>query len=284
LGLQNPVVQVLHGDFDYYYQLSVLHRENINKFICVSSVIEKKLNKLIAEYFDKIFYQRFPIQNFQSLPKDSSVLRCAYFVRDLNDPRKCFKLLPQIEKELQKKSVFIEWHIAGGGMDQEQFEKFWEGAYTSRINFWGELNREGVNKLLQHCNVMVLPSLAEGFPVAVVEGMKCGLIPLVSKWDGAINDLVQEGFNGFYFNYQDAVAYANCLEQLAHDPEQLSILGVNAKQKATFLFDPRQNTRAYEMHFLQVAQTRQESKVRFKSYGSRLDEPWMPNFIAKSFR
>ena len=44
MGLQNPVVQILHGNYDYYFDLAIKHRESVDSRIVVNSNIKKKLS------------------------------------------------------------------------------------------------------------------------------------------------------------------------------------------------------------------------------------------------
>jgi hypothetical protein len=46
LGLQNPVVHFLHGDYDYYYQLAQKNETAINVFICIAENIAKNLKRI----------------------------------------------------------------------------------------------------------------------------------------------------------------------------------------------------------------------------------------------
>ena len=49
LGLKNPVVHILHGDFDYYYELAQKNQDVIDAFICISPTIYKKLNQVLEK-------------------------------------------------------------------------------------------------------------------------------------------------------------------------------------------------------------------------------------------
>jgi glycosyltransferase involved in cell wall biosynthesis len=281
LGLLNPVVQLLHGDFDFYYNLAFLHKRNVDQFICVSPVIERKLSILMPE--ESIAYFRFPVPEVNYLKVQFKILKIAFFVRDLREDRKQMKLLPQIEIELRKRSISVEWHLAGGGMTKEQLVEAWGDAYSESVHFIGDLNRGGIDQLLRTCNVMILPSLSEGYPVAVVEAMKYGLIPLVSYWEGAVADLVINGINGFSFQTQDAVSYAECIEKFANDPSRMQQLSTLSKKTADDLFSPIQNTIKYENAYMNVV-SKLKHKHSFKSYGSRLDHPLASNLIVTALR
>jgi len=284
LGLQHTVVQVLHGDFDYYYHLSIKHSINVDTFICVSSVISEKLKLILPQLSSKIKYLRFPVPNVVGTEKKFDSIRCAYFVRDFQDERKQAYILPLIEKELLQIGIEVEWHIAAGGIDYDEFIKFWGLPISDRIHFYGELSAQGIRQLLQECNIMILPSLAEGFPVSVVEAMKHGLVSLVSKWDGAVDELVEDYVTGFSFNNKDIVGYVKCLQMLANNRVMLKVISERAIKRSVLFFDPLTNTNSYEKQFIDSFSLTRTKKIKFKAYGSRLDQLWIPNVLVKTLR
>ena len=58
LGLQNPVITFIHGDYHYYYQLAQLHQAGIDKFIVIARGIETKLQSLLPARKKDIYYLR----------------------------------------------------------------------------------------------------------------------------------------------------------------------------------------------------------------------------------
>ncbi len=281
LGLSNPVVQILHGDYDYYYNLALLHKSSVDCFLCVSSVIERKLRVLMPR--ESVLFLRFPVPDVTFNEVDYTNLRIAFFVRDLTDENKQFKLLPQIESMLIEYGINVKWFIAGGGMQEDEVVSLWGESYSQRVNFFGELNKEEINGFLKNCNIMILPSLVEGFPVVVVEAMKYGLVPLVSYWEGAVSDLVLNEQTGYSFIGQDPKSYAVCLQELDSDSSKLNYLSRNAKKKVDELFNPFHNTLAYEKAFGDVVNNT-KIKYSFKALGSRLDNPLFPNIFVVSVR
>jgi glycosyltransferase involved in cell wall biosynthesis len=77
----------------------------------------------------------------------------------------------------------------------------------------------------------VLPSAAEGLPMAVLEAMAFGVAPLVTAV-GALPELVRDGVNGAVVPVGDPAALARALDGLLADDEGRRALGRRARQDA----------------------------------------------------
>lgn len=282
LGLQNPVVHFLHGDFDYYYDLAIRHANTVDEFIAISPVIKKKLQDRLQSKASVINYLRFPVPEVQYRQKSNDIIRLFYCVRNLTEERKQFKLLPLINQILVQNTVNVSWTIIGGGLSKQ--EVFNLMGNVNNISFYQGLTNEEVIELLPHHDIFILPSLQEGFPVAVVEAMKAGLVPIITDWDGATSELVKHGKTGFYIEPGNAENYANAIGQLNTDRALLTEMSVAASQKANELFDPYVNTQNIESVLVNAAQKSKTPKSAEKKYGSRLDQPWLPSSITAILR
>jgi glycosyltransferase involved in cell wall biosynthesis len=282
LGLRNPVVHFLHGDFDYYYDLAKKHGPSIDQFIVISPVIYHKLCSTMPDRKTDIHYCRFPVPAAHPIRKENKILRIIYCVRSLAEERKQFKILPLINKKLAAKNLKIEWTIIGGGMEKREVENVMH--QQTGISFFPVLPNEEVINLLPQQDLFILPSLSEGFPVAVVEAMKAGLVPLVTNWDGATDELIINNETGYYFSPYDVDKYAATISLLSNDRKLLYQLAENAIEKANELFDPFENTNDIEEVIVQAYSSDKKIKKPFKIYGSRLDKEWIPNFITRSLR
>lgn len=277
LGLKNPVVLILHGDYDYYYHLAVKHAVNIDIFICIASNIEKKLKAIIPSRKDDIFYRRFPVREpvhkriFSGIKKLLFVGRC--------EKAKGFDLLPLIEQELQHASCMVSWSIIGVGSAIEQVQ--WPPG--SQVHFLGEVTNDEVLKILPEHDLILLPSLAEGMPVSIIEAMKAGVIPIVNDLPGGIQELVQNNVTGYKIEQNKPEVYAAVITDLFNNPGLAQQLGMNCMSRASAMFNPADNAFAFEMLFKQ-AEKQNKRKKKLKIYGSRLDEPWIPNILVSQIR
>ncbi|HEY7629308.1 MAG TPA: glycosyltransferase family 4 protein [Thermoleophilaceae bacterium] len=85
--------------------------------------------------------------------------------------------------------------------------------------------------LLRDQHALVLPSYAEGFSLALVEGMACGLAPVATEV-GAAPDLLTDGENGLLIPPGDAAALRSALERLAGDGSDLQDMRERARARA----------------------------------------------------
>ena len=282
LGLQNPVVQLVHGNYDYYYELAKKHERSIDRFITVSPVIYTNLCLQIPQRISDIHYCRFPVPEVVPVNKENEFLKIFYCVRRLDDENKQFQLLPQINSVLKIKGINVHWTIVGLGMELKTVEKLM--GQDIGVALFSSLNNEEVLNLLPAHDLFILPSLKEGFPASVVEAMKAGVVPLVSNWEGATDELITDGRTGYYFETADVEGYATTIAILNKDRSLLKRVAVDGIKKANDLFDPCLNTKNIENVICEASTSCLFNKRPIRVYGSRLDKWWLPNIITNELR
>jgi glycosyltransferase involved in cell wall biosynthesis len=82
---------------------------------------------------------------------------------------------------------------------------------------------------------VVLPSLSEGFPLALVEAMLEGL-PVVATKVGGVEDLVRDGEEGWLCAPADPSALASLMLELVRNPEQARAMGQKGRLKVSGQF------------------------------------------------
>jgi len=277
LGLNNPVVLVVHGDYKYYYDLALKHADAIDIFICIAGDIAKKLKDLLPNRIEDIYYQRFPVKNPIGKIHFSGIKKLLFIGRCEN--AKGYNLLPLIEEQLQQIDCELDWTIVGDGPEIEQVK--WP--IGSRVRFMKEIPNEEVLQLLPEHDLLLLPSIAEGMPVSVIEAMKAGVIPIVNDIPGGIQELIENNFTGYKIKNNVPLDYAVTIKMLYNDSDLANKLGNNCMKLGMNMFNPIHNTQAFEALF-QQASKKAKKKRRFKIYGSRLDQPWIPNLLVTEIR
>jgi glycosyltransferase involved in cell wall biosynthesis len=95
--------------------------------------------------------------------------------------------------------------------------------------------REDVADVLRASDIMVLPSLAEGLPMAILEAMACAR-PVVATPVGGVPEAVVDGQTGLLVPSEDAPALAQAVLRLLRDPALARRMGDAGRRRAESLF------------------------------------------------
>jgi glycosyltransferase involved in cell wall biosynthesis len=130
------------------------------------------------------------------------------------DPLKGHEFLLEAARELERVHVVV----AGEGSERPRLEGLADRlGIRGRVTFLGF--REDVSRLTACADVVVLPSLAEGLPLAVLEAMSVGT-PLVATAIGGTDEAVVDGVTGLLVPPRDAAALAGAVERVLANPEE----------------------------------------------------------------
>jgi glycosyltransferase involved in cell wall biosynthesis len=98
-----------------------------------------------------------------------------------------------------------------------------------RVVFTGAIDRNSLRVLYSNAYCFILPSLAEAFPMVLLEAMASG-IPPIGSTAGGIPDIIIDGVNGLLFKRRDWKDLANKLLMLIEDKNFRNKLAINARK------------------------------------------------------
>jgi glycosyltransferase involved in cell wall biosynthesis len=133
-------------------------------------------------------------------------------------------------------------------------------------------------------DVLVMPSRAEGLPVALLEGMAAGCVPVVSDLPSGIPEIVENGVSGFRFSPGDIDSFAGAIIGIARDRAALRKMGEEASKRISARFDITRRAPDYQRAIAAAADLTPRWKQPLFFSGSRLDQPWLPNFLVRGAR
>lgn len=87
----------------------------------------------------------------------------------------------------------------------------------ARVTLTPRYRNDQLPDMLAHCHVVAAPSRSEGFPLAIMEAMACGLVPVISDIPGP-TEFVEDNRNGLVVPAGDATALKAGLERLSANP------------------------------------------------------------------
>jgi len=275
------VVYINHGDFPHYYELAVMHDPTIDLFITYTVHMYERLCALLPHRSRDIVNIPYGVEIPSSrVHRRSRRLRLLYVGR--LDRSKGVLDLPGIDRRLRAAEIPVEWTIQGPGPAEQELKASWGDA--SNVTWNGRTTMARVKELYLEHDVLVMPSRAEGLPVALLEGMAHGCVPVVSDLPSGIPELVENGVSGFRVPVRDVNGFADAIASLASDESALTLMSKEAAARVKSKFNIADRAPQYQRAIAAAAElTPRWSRARIFQ-GSRLDKPWIPNLLVTGAR
>ncbi|MEM1903448.1 MAG: glycosyltransferase family 4 protein, partial [Pyrobaculum sp.] len=178
------------------------------------------------------------------------VVMCACTVT----PRKGVEYLVRAAELIGRRDV--QFLIVGNTeIDREYYSRLLQYVKERRLNvyFTGFVPFEDLKALYAASDIFVLPSLEEGFPVAVMEALATGK-PVIGSKTGGIPMQIIEGHNGFLIEPGDYEQLAERLLRLIDDEKLRNAMGNNSRKLAVERFSWWSIAKAYLEVYQEVLQ------------------------------
>lgn len=128
----------------------------------------------------------------------------------------------------------VHLNVIGSGPEEERLRRHVvDHELKDRVTFHG-FQRE-VLDWLAHLDALLMPSLHEGLPYTLLEGMSLG-IPIVASRVGGLLEVVRHGSTGLLVEVADVRSLARSLADLARNPELCARLGNAAAEEQRSLY------------------------------------------------
>jgi colanic acid/amylovoran biosynthesis glycosyltransferase len=226
-------VMLVHSDDPLYYKLLdtfVLGgcRASVDQVVVVSEYLENKLSSVLSPFVKvtRIPYGAPHTERQVSLNQDFfKIIYVGRFAR-------MQKRIDEVTKAmcLACKSIpGVRALMLGDGSDRGLIEDIIRRENCGEmVEIAGPFAPELVMDTMAEYNVMVLLSDYEGIPVALLEGMSLGLVPIVSPIESGIPELVIDGRTG-YIVQDRREAFVDAVRKLKENSELWQRLSTNAR-------------------------------------------------------
>jgi glycosyltransferase involved in cell wall biosynthesis len=285
-SIYNPhkmIVMLMHGDWDYYYDLAVKHANIIDYFVASSKYMAGQLRNLLPERSESVLCLPYGVTIPVHCRRPCLGKLRVVFIGRMTAGQKRVLDLPEIDRELHRLGAKVEWTVIGSGPDEERLREAW--AWNPEVRWTGMIPNEAARERLLDSDVFVMPSQSEGFPVTLVEAAAAGVAPVVSDLLSGIPEIVIPGRTGYRIPIGDTRQFAATIALLASDRKMLEQMSLEIRSVAVNNFDIRTNVKKYDRLYESYAEPRVDRRVRqVLQYGSRLDQSWIPNFAVRAIR
>ncbi len=214
--------------FDYWHSQAEKEVVAADGFLAASDFTKKSLIESGVDA-NKVYKCTYGAElSFLEAPRpmrsENDRFHCIY-VGNITEQKGCRYLLETIKAAENENITFS---LAGAySLDNPIVKECYQ-----RANFLGYLSKPDLIKHLCNSQVMIFPSLSDGFGFAVLEAMSCGVVPICSA-NAGVSDLIKHNETGFVVDAMDSNAIYAHLMKLYSDPELLHQMSDAARKSLT---------------------------------------------------
>ena len=160
-------------------------------------------------------------------------------------PEKGQALLLEAIAALSAEGRPVRLQLVGDGPDRLWLERRAAGlGIASNVEFAGWVDQAGLMALYSEADLFVLPSLAEGIPMVLMEAMAME-IPCVAPRITGIPELIEHGVDGMLFAVADVEDLTQQIRNLLESPELSAKIGKQARARVVRDYDMARNTERF---------------------------------------
>lgn len=251
----------------------------IDVFIAHNPFFFDELKRLMPDRYSDIFYilHGVQVQPPRERFNEQQPLRLVFVAR--LQKSKGVDDLPLIAASLRVKNVPVEWTIIGAGPELDALKV----SMPAGTAFMTPENNVGVIEAIKNQDIFLLPSRLDGLPVALLETMSVGCVPLITNFNPGIQKIVTPDI-GYVEQTGDIDALVRHIGYLHNNRDKLKELSNNAYQKVLGNFNIKQQAKKYFDLFMRYAELKKPRRRKISFYGGLLSHRLVPKFVAKQIR
>ncbi len=250
----SKTIMHVHGaKFDLFYNNSNHLKKGLIKYLlnCADTVIvlssswESFFRKIVDE--NKIFVLPNGVHysKYESYNKNTEIEKYHHdntnilFLGNLVERKGIYDVLKSINS-ITKKNKQVHFTFAGSEEVKGQIDEFRETCkdlgLEDYVTVKPNISDEEKYELFAVSDIFLLPSYAEGLPIAMLEAMASGL-PVISSHVGGIPEVIDDGENGYLITPGDHLELANRIIKLIENPNLRMMMSKCNKQKIKDRYD-----------------------------------------------
>jgi glycosyltransferase involved in cell wall biosynthesis len=145
-------------------------------------------------------------------------------------PRKGIRILLSALERIAGSGLRPTLTLAGTGLPENEIRPQLPEPWRSTAEILPHVPARDLVQLYRRHKILVLPSIAEGIPLVVLEAMACALCLVVTSV-GGIPDVVDDGITGWVVPALDATALSDAMTRALLNPDSARSLGRAAHEK-----------------------------------------------------
>ena len=207
----------------------------------VSSFVQELAERAYGRKVERIL-NGIDLGDVRRLPPEPRRMRHLIFIGRLNPQKN-----PGFVLDVLARFIRLPWRltfIGDGPLMSHLRERIARYGLGDQVTMTGWLEAAAVHRQLDDADILYMPSLSEGLPVAAIEALKYGLAIVASDIPG-MRDVVDDGVNGYRIPLGDLEAFEHKLKWLLESDATLFAMKHASWEKAR-AFDLRAIADQYE--------------------------------------
>lgn len=131
-------------------------------------------------------------------------------------------------QQLKENGVNFCLEMAGKEEHEGEYLPRFEALLGNDFHYYGVVSGQSKSEFFKRMDVFVMPSYFEGLPMALLECMSYGVVPVVTPV-GSIPQVVTDGKNGLLTKVKDVDSIVEAVKKLADDRALLYSMGQEAR-------------------------------------------------------
>jgi glycosyltransferase involved in cell wall biosynthesis len=105
------------------------------------------------------------------------------------------------------------------------------GKNTEKTVFLGKIPEQDLIAAYSAADVLIFPTVYEGFPLAPLEALACGL-PIIVSEESNMGEIIKDGVQGFVINDDNPVNYQEKIDLIINDDSRLGEMAIKSRALA----------------------------------------------------
>ncbi len=229
------IVPILHNDYEEIYRVGCASPDAWNVTVSVSPKVAETARRwaprrpvvLILSGVDR------PDENLLAQRRSLDDPIRLIFVGRLDHAQKGVLWLPEILRGCLDRDLDTTLTIVGDGPDADRLQQSLAArGLDQRSRLLRGVPSAEVYRLLTQSHVLLMPSQFEGLPIALLESLACGCVPVVSRLPGITDAAVSHGETGLLVETGDVAGFADAVASLAASPERWARMSRACQERA----------------------------------------------------
>ncbi|GDX94237.1 hypothetical protein LBMAG46_42470 [Planctomycetia bacterium] len=228
-------VAVLHSDDAFYRAIQQefvrgVVSQRVTDVVCVSEKLLDEVKAGVVQNCPNACYIPYGVNVPKPVTRDyAHRIRIAYVGR-FAEEQKRISLVGRSLDLACRQVPGVEAVMYGDGPDRAVVSTLLEVERSdSRVVLGGVIANDKVQSELLQCDAIMLMSDYEGLPIALLEGMACGCVPICRNMNSGIPQLVQHGKTGLLVS-ESPESFVAAVRWLSDNPTQAGKLSLEARQ------------------------------------------------------